>query len=157
MTKTAELFNTHIPKVVELIRSSVESFNALTSSIKNYTPGEIIAELIQSVTDLPQNACHLRQVGKRLFSVVAKYTDLPLVVDSVMDLVNKVTQLFNDMKSDINDIYNVSMPLGINYSFQELLNYMFLSQYVHMYIFYTSIYTIKTECLLVFYLRVLLI
>ena len=108
MQKFVDIFNKHIPRVVKLVKDSVNSFNALTTTYENYNPGEIIEDLIESIVELPKNVSNLRRIGKRVWNAVSKFTDLPPVVEKVIDLVNHVTTLFNDIKTDVTKLYDVS-------------------------------------------------
>ena len=95
--------------VIKTIKDAVKSFKSLVSTFKNTDFSDIIKHLIESVKQLPRNVLNLRRIGKRIYKAIGKFVELPPVVTQVKNLVTKVTTLFNDIKTDVMTLYNVSM------------------------------------------------
>lgn len=106
--KFADLYDKFVKKVITTIKGSVESFKALVSAFKDTKFSDIIDNLIESVKQLPAKVFNLRRIGKRIYKAIGKFVELPPVVTHVKNLVTKVTTLFNDIKTDVMKLYNVS-------------------------------------------------
>ena len=111
--KFADLYNKVVNNVTTTIKTSVETFKSLVTSFKNTNFNDIIKNLIESVKQMPRKVLNLRRIGKRIFKAIGSFAELPPVVKTVKDLVTKVTTLFKDIKTDIMNLYSVSMILFI--------------------------------------------
>ena len=108
--KFADLYDNVVKKVVNIITESVNSFKKLIETFRNTKFSDILRNLIESVKQLPAKVFNLRRIGKRLYKAIGKFVELPPVVTQVKGLVTKVTTLFNDIKTDVMKLYNVSRP-----------------------------------------------
>ncbi|KAK2165040.1 hypothetical protein NP493_1368g00013 [Ridgeia piscesae] len=104
--KFAELYDTVVNTVVTTIKDAVKSFKNLVSTFKNTDFSDIIDNLIESVKQLPRKVFNLRRIGKRIYKAIGKFVELPPVVTQVKGLITKVTTLFNDIKTDIMNLYD---------------------------------------------------
>ena len=73
--------------------------------------GDIWTEFVNSVKALPKDVQNLRKVARKVLKTLEEYTDLPPVYTLIKNLVNKVETLFNDIKTDVMTLYNVSTHL----------------------------------------------
>ena len=108
--KFADLYDKVVKKVVNIITEAVNKFKELVGTFKNTKFSDILHNLIESVKQLPGKVFNLRRIGKRLYKAIGKFVELPPVVTQVKGLVTKVTTLFNDIKTDVMKLYNVSTP-----------------------------------------------
>ena len=108
--------------VIGTIKKSVETFSRLVSSFKGTNFDDIVKNFIESVKRLPRKVLNLRRIGKRLYKAIGAFVDLPPVVATVKGLVTKVTTLFKDIKTDIMNLYSVSIIFIIISTFNSILN-----------------------------------
>ena len=94
-----------------MLKEGVKSFKNLVSNFKNTDFKDIIKNLIESVKQFPRKVLNLRRIGKLIYKAIGKFVELPPVVTQVKGLVNKVSTLFNDIKTDVMNLYNVSITL----------------------------------------------
>ena len=106
--KFADLYDKVVNEVVKVIKHSVKTFKDLTSTYQNTAFSDIIDTITQSVKQMPGKVVDLRRIGKRIFKAIGKFVELPPVVTQVKGLITKVTTLFNDIKTDVMELYDVS-------------------------------------------------
>lgn len=109
----AELYDTIINEVVKDIGDALESFQqnvtALQTDAEAIDFDSIINNLTSVITGLPGSVIALRGTGRRLLNIIGQFEDLPPVVGNITELVLYVSDLFNDIKTDVMNMYNVSI------------------------------------------------
>ncbi len=102
------MYDKVVNEVVKVIKHSVKTFKDLTSTYQNKAFSTIIDDITQAVQQMPGKVFDLRRIGKRIFKAIGKFVELPPVVIQVKGLITKVTTLFNDIKTDVMELYDVS-------------------------------------------------
>jgi len=108
----AELYDTIVNKVVVDIKDAMKMFKenaeALVVDTVKIDFDKIIKTLIAAIRNLPRTVISLRGVGRKILRIVGQFEDMPRVVNQINELVSYVSDLFNDIKTDIMNMYNVS-------------------------------------------------
>ena len=108
----AELYDTIVNEVIVDIKKAIQMFKnnteALVVDAGKFNFDEIIKTLIAAITNLPQTVISMRGVGRKILRIVGQFEDMPPVVDQINELVSYVSDLFNDIKTDVMNMYNVS-------------------------------------------------
>ena len=107
--KFAEKMDRVINNVVRKVMSTIENFKRLVSTIRGFDIGDIIDDFINAIRNLPREVFDLRKIAKRISKVLDEYEALPPVFYQIKDFVRKVTGLFNDVKYDVINLYNVNI------------------------------------------------
>ena len=109
----AELYDTIINEVVKDLGDALESFQqsvtALQTDAEAIDFDSIINNLTSVITGLPGSVIALRGTGRRLLNIIGQFEDLPPVVGNITELVLYVSDLFSDIKTDVMNMYNVSI------------------------------------------------
>ena len=108
----AELYDTIVKEVIVDIKEAIQMFKnnneALVVDAGKFDFDKIIKTLIAAITNLPRTVVSLRGVGRKILRIVGQFEDMPPVVNQINELVSYVSELFNDIKTDIMNMYNVS-------------------------------------------------
>ena len=125
-------------EVVKEIREAITSFRENAVEIKDAADtidfNDIISTLSSVVRTLPQTVMSLRGVGRHLLRVTAQFEDMPPVVAKINDIVSYITDLFNDIKTDIMNMYNVSKVVHFRYAHTRIPGRTHTHGYVQSYI-----------------------
>ncbi|KAK2175673.1 hypothetical protein NP493_715g02033 [Ridgeia piscesae] len=108
--KMAELYDTIVNEVVVDIKDAMKMFKenaeALVVDTVKIDFDKIIKTLIAAIRNLPRTVISLRGVGRKILRIVGQFEDMPRVVNQINELVSYVSDLFNDIKTDIMNMYN---------------------------------------------------
>ena len=111
--KHAKRLDKMIGLAVSTLKLSITNFKHLVSFVNGLSIDDIIEGFVGIVKNLPKHILSFRQIAKKLFLALDDYTSLPPVIFMVRDLVEKVSDLFNDVKHDVMTLYNVCICLYI--------------------------------------------
>ncbi|XP_022103294.1 uncharacterized protein LOC110986022 [Acanthaster planci] len=94
-----------IGQVVGNIRRAVDIVVGLFNG--DLSIGQLFDDFVQALEDIPQNVANLRSVATRAVSRLAQFDpdQLPPSFRGVINVVNKATQLFSDIKTDVMEFY----------------------------------------------------
>ena len=106
--KLAKRVDKIIAVAVQSISTSIKTFKNIVTSVQNVNIDNIIEEFVDVVKKMPRHVFNFRKVSKRLLKAIDKYAILPPVFYQIKDFVQKVTNIFNDVKHDVMTLYNVS-------------------------------------------------
>ena len=104
----ADLYNNKVKKVVKIVKNVVSNFEDVVASWRGFNVKDIWLDFVDTVKTLPKDVQNLRKVTRKILKTLEAYADLPPVYERVRGLVLKVTTLFNDIKTDVMTLYNVS-------------------------------------------------
>ena len=89
----------------------MNSFKNLIESVKNFNIGTIFEQFKQVLKDLPRKIVNFPKIGNRILGVIKRYSDMPPVVEKVKDVIERVRNLFMDVKNDVTEFYEVTPEL----------------------------------------------
>ena len=104
----ARIFNDNIMKIVNIITSTVKSVQRLKSVFKHKSIDDIIDDFVNAIKTLPRLVRNLSKEARFVVKRLAVYTDLPPVYTRVVEFITKIKTLFNDIKTDVMSLYDVS-------------------------------------------------
>ena len=82
-------------------------FKNLIVSVKNFDIGTIFEQLKQVLKELPKKILNFPKIGRRILGVIKRYYDMPPVVEKIKVVVERVRNLFMDIKNDVTEFYEV--------------------------------------------------
>ena len=94
---------------MDTVKDTINNFKGLVETWKGYDVSQIWVDFVDSIKNLPLDVQNLRKVGRKILKSLEEYTDLPPVYTLIKSLVTRVITLFNDIKSDVMTLYNVSI------------------------------------------------
>ena len=94
--------------MVEIVKKSITGFKDVHESWKGMSVRDIWLDFVDSVKSLPKDVQNLRKVGRKILKTLEEYTDLPPVYALIKEFTLKIIALFNDIKTDVTTLYNVS-------------------------------------------------
>ena len=112
------MYDNVVNKIVGTIKDAIKRFKNLIDSTKGRSLSDIFDELIKAVEDLPNRVGGLQGLSRRLIKKMAQYADPPPIVEAVRNLVVRVTTLYNDIRTDVMEFYNVRFL--VLYQFQNV-------------------------------------
>ena len=86
---------------------AIKRFKNLIEAVEGRSLSNIFEKIIKAVEDLPNRVDGLRYLSRRLIKRLAQYADLPPIVEAVRNLVERVATLYNDIRTDVMEFYNV--------------------------------------------------
>ena len=95
--------------VITTLKQSANEFRDLISTYKDMDFGHIIGNLTETVKELPRKVFDLRRLGRVLFRAQGKFDKLPPAFAEVNVFISEVTTLFNDVKTDVMNLYMVRL------------------------------------------------
>ena len=104
----ARIFNDNIMQIVNIITSTVKSVQRLKSVFHRRSIDDIIDDFVNAIKTLPRLVRNLSKGARFMVKRLAVYADLPPVYTRVIEVITKIKTLFNDIKTDIMSLYDVS-------------------------------------------------
>lgn len=90
------------------MKDITSQFKQLVNVWKNFDIGEAFDNFIEAIKNLPKKVLDLKKIGRKILRTLDEYVDLPPVVQTIKELVEYVSNVFHDIKSDVMEFYHVS-------------------------------------------------
>nr|XP_006817933.1 PREDICTED: uncharacterized protein LOC100377080 [Saccoglossus kowalevskii] len=94
-----------VRNMINSVENTIKTFKNLLSSAES-NANSVFDDFVAVIEDLPNRIRDLRNIGKNLVRVIGEYSGLPEFVTDVRNIVDRVSTLVNDIKTDVMEFYN---------------------------------------------------
>ena len=95
-------------KIVNHIKSTVTAVKDLLSFFKDKSIKDVIQDFVDVIKALPRRVRNLNKGARLILKRLAEYSDLPPVQARVVKAITMIKTLFNDIKTDVMTLHDVS-------------------------------------------------